>query len=101
MPEHVRPGLVENAGGQLMCPYPKCRLPVTMHQAVTATKPYTVHVNHRRVSVVSAPEDGEVLATTFAVVIRCTCEAGHESSVAFETEPEGTRCESWWEVDDE
>jgi hypothetical protein len=98
MPEHVRQGLVENAGGQLMCPHPRCRLPVTMHQAVTATKPYTVHVNHRRVATVAA-DDG--LQSTFAVVIDLTCEGGHESKVAFETEPEGARVESWWEDEDE
>lgn len=97
MPEHVRPGLVENAGGQLMCPWPKCRLPLTMQGTVVATKPYTVHVDHRRVATVSAA--GGELTNTFAVIIHLTCEAGHLSQVALETDAEGTRTETWWDDD--
>jgi hypothetical protein len=97
MPERVRQGLVENAGGQLMCPWPKCRLPVTMHYAVVATKPYTTHVNHIRVSVVAAA--GGELANTFATILHITCEAGHAAQVSFETEAQGTRCETWWDDD--
>lgn len=95
MPEHVRQGLIENAGGQLMCPWPQCRLPVTMHHAIVATRPYTVHVDHRRANVVAAG-DGE-LSGTFALIAHITCEEGHFSQVVFETTEAGTRCETWWD----
>jgi hypothetical protein len=95
MPERVRQGLVENAGGDLRCPHKGCGLSVSLRQVVVATKPYTVYVDQLRSNTVAS--DGGLLASSMAVVVYLGCGEGHLTHIAMETTEQGTHTETWWD----